>query len=44
MDDKNKYNLRSKSNTAQQSAPAPPKKTAAPAKKQIQKDKIPSDQ
>jgi hypothetical protein len=38
------YNLRSKSNTAKQSAPAPPKKTVAPAKQQTQKYQIPNDQ
>ena len=32
MDDKNKYNLRSKSNTTQQSAPTSSKKTAPPVK------------
>jgi hypothetical protein len=44
IDDKNKYNLRSKSNAAKQSAPAPPKKTVSPAKQQTQKDQIPNDQ
>jgi hypothetical protein len=42
-DDKNKYNLRSKFNTAKQSALSPPKKTVAPAKQQTQKYQIPND-
>ena len=37
MEEKNIYNLRSKSNTAQQNAPASPKKIVSPVK---QKDKI----
>jgi hypothetical protein len=41
MEEKNKYNLRSKSNTAQQSAPAPPKNIVAPVKK---KNQIPENQ
>jgi hypothetical protein len=41
MEEKNKYNLRSKSNTAQQNAPASPKKIVAPVK---QKDQIPENQ
>jgi hypothetical protein len=40
-DDKNRYNLRSKSNTAQQDAPASPEKSTAPVKK---KDKTSEDQ
>jgi hypothetical protein len=44
-DDGNKYNLRSKSNTAKQSTPAPPsKKIVAPAKQQTQKDQVLDDQ
>jgi hypothetical protein len=43
-DDKNIYNLRSKSNTVKQNALAPPKKTVAPAKQQNHKDQIPNDQ
>jgi hypothetical protein len=41
MEEKNRYNLRSKSNTAQQNAPASPKKIAAPVK---QKDQISENQ
>jgi hypothetical protein len=40
-EDKNRYNLRSKSNVAEQDAPASPKKTAAPVKK---KDQTSEDQ
>jgi ribonuclease HI len=44
MEDKNKYNLRSKTNTAQQNAPTPPKKIVAPVKQQVQKNQIPDEQ
>jgi hypothetical protein len=45
VDDGNKYNIRSKSNTAKKSTPYPPsKKTTTPAKQQIQKYQVFDDQ
>jgi hypothetical protein len=40
MEEKKKYNLRSTSNTAQQSAPAPTKNIATPVKKKIRYQRI----